>query len=169
MKFCKKKGCRSRKASVMHSVMKHHWGTGSETYALIPSWLTNVFPALRLRTVAKAAGLAIQEVLLRWGEFFQDWPKTRCSLLPAGKSQVYSLDLMQNLGDVFTTAPTALSWCGRKTAQDVMLPQDLVSAPQAEIERHTRENLSHNSICKSRTDKQLNCHCCLCKMKRYMS
>lgn len=60
---------------------------------------------------------------------------------------------MQNLGDEFTRAATALSWCERKTAQHVMLPQDLASAPRAEIERQTGENHSHNLTCKAKTDK----------------
>lgn len=63
----------------------------------------------------------------------QNW----CSLASAGMNQFYRLDLLKNLDN--TAMP--LSCCRRKTDQTVMLPQDFVSAPQAEIEKSNQSRL----------------------------
>lgn len=55
---------------------------------------------------------------------------------------------------MFTQAATALSWCGRQTAQHGMLPQDLVSAPQAETEKQTREDLRESQSHLQNQDRQ---------------
>lgn len=109
---------------MMHFVMKHHSGGGSEPCGLILSWQTNVFPALRVRAMfQKQLGGYIGSFpkvrrTLLWLTKGQNW----CSLSSAGMNWVYRLDLMQNLDDAFTRAAMALSWCGRRADQPVMLP-----------------------------------------------
>lgn len=127
------------KVAVMHSVMKYRTGAGSEPYSLILSWLINMFPALRLRTMfqKQLAGYIgnfpkVRRMFLGLTEG-QNW----CSLSSVEMNQVYRVDLIQNLDDAFTKAAIAQTWCGRKTDQPLMLPQDKVFAPQAEIDKQT--------------------------------
>lgn len=170
MKFCKKKECRSRKASVMHSVMKHHWDAGSETYAPIPSWLTNVFPALRLRTVPKAAGWLYRKFSSGEENFSRtDWGTELVLLITcwdesglqawfnAKPGQMCLLKQPRHCPGVEGRQPN--TGCSHKTWY-LLLKQKLRSKPEKILE-------SHNLTCKTKTDKHLNYHCNLCKMNHY--
>lgn len=107
-----------------------------------------MFPVLRVRAVfqKQLAGYIggfpkVRRIFLGLTEG-QKW----CSLSCAGMNQIYRLHLMQNLDDALIRAAMALSWCGRKTDQQVIFPQDEPSAPQSEMEKQSRVDYSVDFI-----------------------